>query len=134
MVRGEDLTVLLDTCAFIWLCAAKGELSKKATKIIKDPSNDVFLSAVSTWEIVVKHSQGRLKLKEDPRVLIPRIRHDHGIEPLPLSEGAALFVSQLPPLHRDPFDRMLVSQASFDGMVILTPDSLIRQYPIRVEW
>ena len=73
-----------------------------------DPDNDVYLSAVSVWEITVKHSLGKLPLPTSPERFIPTQRDRHGITSLPLEEEAILYLSKLPRLHRDPFDRVLV--------------------------
>jgi len=89
---------------------------------------------VSVWEIVVKHALGRLPLPDSPAQFIAGMRALHAIEPLPLEEEAVLMLPKLPDIHRDPFDRMLVCQALAHGLSLLTPDSLIRQYPVPVVW
>lgn len=99
-----------------------------------EPSNGLYLSAISVWEIVSKHAAGKLELSETPEGLVSSYREDSGIHALPFSEEAALMLSQLPPIHRDPFDRMLICQAIVEGLTILTPDPLIRQYPVRTYW
>jgi len=101
---------------------------------IADPSNDVYLSSVSAWEITVKHALGRLPLPEPPERYVPSQRIARGIEPLALDEEAALHLSRLPPLHRDPFDRMLVCQALIGALTIVTPDADIARYPVRTLW
>ncbi len=127
------MRALLDTCTFLWL-AGGGTLSPAAAAIVRDPSNDVLLSAVSVWEIVVKHRSGRLPLPEPPAKLIATERRLRGVDTLPFDEESALQVVRLPLLHRDPFDRMLISQAIAHSLVLLTPDPAISQYPIRVIW
>jgi PIN domain nuclease of toxin-antitoxin system len=126
--------ILLDTCTFLWIIGDAPELSNRARELFIDPANDVFLSAVSAWEISVKHGLGRLPLPEPPEKFIPLQRESHGIEALPLEEEATLYLNRLPSSHRDPFDRMLICQAIVHGMVILTPDELITQYPVRSLW
>ena len=126
--------LLLDTCTFLWLAGGAPELSDRARALFTDPDNDVYLSVVSAWEIAVKHAAGRLPLPEPPERFVPTERRRHGIDPLDLDEESALHVARLPPLHRDPFDRMLVCQAIVHGLVILGPDPLITQYPIRAAW
>ena len=126
--------MLLDTCAFLWIASGAPELSSRAREIFRNPDNDVYLSAVSTWEISVKHGLGQLPLPGPPETYIPGLRQRHGIEPLALNEEATLYLGRLPSLHRDPFDRMLVCQAIVEGMAILTPDELITQYPVRSMW
>jgi PIN domain nuclease of toxin-antitoxin system len=126
--------ILLDTCTFIWLVTDAPKLSAPARSVFCAAENEVYLSSVSAWEIAVKHALGRLELKDAPELYVPRERERHGIEPLQLDETAALHLSRLPALHKDPFDRMLVCQALVYGLVILTPDELVRQYPVRVMW
>jgi PIN domain nuclease of toxin-antitoxin system len=101
---------------------------------VRDPANEVFLSAVSTWEIATKHRAGRLPLPEPPDRLIPTERDLRGVVALAFDEDSALQVLRLPALHRDPFDRMLISQAIAGSMAIVTPDPLVSQYPVRVIW
>jgi len=126
--------ILLDTCTFLWIIADAPDLSKRARELFVDPANNVFLSSVSAWEICVKYGLGRLPLPEPPEKFIPRQREKHGIDPIALEEEAAVYLARLPPSHRDPFDRMLICQAIVHGMVILTPDELVTQYPVRSLW
>jgi PIN domain nuclease of toxin-antitoxin system len=126
--------VLLDTATFLWAVSDAREFSDDAREIFADPDNEIFLSSVSAWEIAVKYALGRLPLPEPPGRFVPLQRKQHGIDPLQLDEEAALHLSRLPPLHKDPFDRMLVCQAIVHHLVILTSDELIHQYPIRTVW
>ena len=128
------MRLLLDTCTFLWIAGGDAALSPTAARLFASPENEVFLSAVSAWEIAVKHQLGRLELREPPDRFVSAQREAHGIEPLPLDEESALQVGRLPALHRDPFDRMLVCQAIVHGLAILTPDPLVAQYPARTIW
>jgi len=128
------MRLLLDTCTFLWVVGGATDLSARAREAFVDPDNEVFLSAASAWEIAVKHRLGRLPLPEPPDVFVPAQREAHGIDRLDIDEQAALHVAKLPGLHADPFDRMLVSQALIGGLVLLTPDVAIRQYPARTIW
>ena len=128
------MRLLLDTCTFLWLVTDDPRLSPEARGLVVDADNDVLLSAVSTWEIAVKHSQGRLPLPDGPERYVPKLRRDHAIEALGLDEESTLYLRRLPDLHRDPFDRMLVCQAIVQGLVLLTPDRDITQYPVRTLW
>ena len=128
------MRVLLDTCTFLWMANDAPELSSLARDQIGDPDNEVFLSAVSAWEIAIKHSLGSLPLPDRPERFVPEARAKHGIEALPLEEESALHLTRLPKLHRDAFDRMLVCQGIVGGLVILTPDPLITQYPVPTSW
>jgi len=126
--------LLLDTCTFLWLAGGTTSLSPAAVNGIRDPANEVYLSAVSVWEIATKYRTRRLPLPEPPDRLIPTERDLRGVASLAFDEESALQVLRLPALHRDPFDRMLISQAIAGGLAIVTPDPLISQYPVRIIW
>ena len=128
------MKLLLDTCTFLWIAGQPDALSDTARKQFRTPENEVYLSSASAWEIAAKHALGRLPLPEPPERLLPRLRQRHGIASLPIDEESTTHSSRLPPLQRDPFDRILVCQAIVHGMTLLTPDPLITQYPARVLW
>ncbi len=128
------MRLLLDTCTFLWIGADAPELSKNARELFQTPENQVYLSSVSGWEIAVKNALGRLPLPEKPYTYVPKLRRLHAIETLPLDEEAALHLTRLPALTKDPFDRMLVCQAIVHGLVLLTPDELVTRYPARSLW
>jgi len=128
------MKLLLDTCTFLWLILNAKDLTERAKQLFRDPDNEVYLSVVSTWEIAVKYAIGRLDLPEEPRLYVPRQRERHGIQSLPLDEPASLQVSALPRIHSDPFDRMLIAQALTHGLTILSPDDLIKKYPVQIIW
>jgi PIN domain nuclease of toxin-antitoxin system len=128
------MNLLLDTCSFLWLVDGDSQLSESACQLFQDPSITVFLSAVSGWEITVKHGLGRLVLDRPPEAYVPHYRQLHRIQTLSLEESATTQLTKLPRLHKDPFDRMLVCQALFHGFILLTPDPLITQYPVRTVW
>lgn len=128
------MKLLLDTCTFLWAIEGGAELSARAREALVDPDNDVFLSAASVWEIAVKHALGRLPLPEPPDRYVPEQRSARGIVALPIDEDAALQLVRLPPLHRDPFDRMLICQALAGALTVVTPDEEIARYPVRILW
>jgi PIN domain nuclease of toxin-antitoxin system len=128
------LRLLLDTCTFLWCIEGGKRLSGAARSALEDPQNELLLSAVSSWEIAVKHALGALPLPEAPERYVPAQRKDRGIGALPLGEEAALHLHRLPPIHRDPFDRMLISQALVEGLTLVTPDEEIVRYPVRTLW
>jgi PIN domain nuclease of toxin-antitoxin system len=128
------MNLLLDTVTFLWWVTHDAGLSKVAEGLIRDPSRRVFLSPVSVWEVMVKHALGRLPLPEDPALLIPRLRTEHGFDELPMTEAAVLQLGALPRLHRDPFDRMLLCQAIEGGLTLVTPDDQLHRYPVRTAW
>lgn len=128
------MKLLLDTCAFLWIISDNPNLSDKARGLFEEPENEVFLSAVSFWEINVKYQLGKLPLPESPRHYIPKQRENHGIESLSLGENDIAHLLTLPSVHKDPFDRMLVCQAIQGNMTLLTPDPLIQDYPVKTVW
>ncbi len=128
------MRILLDTVTFLWVVTDAPDLSDDARELFVDPGNEIYRSSVSTWEIVIKHSLGKLPLPEPPIRFVPAQRKQHSIDVLPLDEEATLHLTRLPALHRDPFDRMLVCQAIVHHLVILTPDELINQYSARTMW
>jgi PIN domain nuclease of toxin-antitoxin system len=128
------MRVLLDTCTFLWIISGAPELSKLSRELYRDPSNDVFLSVVSVWEISAKYALGKLSLPQRPERFVPVQREQHMVNSLVLDENSVLHLRRLPALHRDPFDRMLICQAISHGMTIMTPDELIAQYPVSTKW
>ncbi len=128
------MKILLDTCTFLWIIKGSKELSSKAKTVFSQPENQVFFSAVSLWEITIKYLAGKLPLPSSPDQFILTQRTLHRIESLSLDEQAITQLIKLPSLHQDPFDRMLICQAIANGLTILTPDHLIRQYPVASTW
>lgn len=128
------MKILLDTCAFLWIASESPQLSRSASEVFLDETNERYLSAASVWEISLKYARGKLELAHRPDILIPRVREATGIASLEIDEESALHAGRLPLLHADPFDRMLVAQAIVHGMTILTPDPLIERYAVRVLW
>jgi len=128
------MNLRLDTCTFVWIGLDPSQLSPPALALFQDPANRVFLSSVSAWEIAVKFGLGKLLLRQPPEVFVPQQRTAYQIAELVLREEEALRVNQLPALHMDPFDRMLICQALANNLTILTPDPLIRQYSALIKW
>ena len=128
------MKILLDTCTFLWIVSDSPKLSELSRKLFRDSANEVFLSAVSVWEISVKYALGKLPLPQTPEKYIPIQREKHMVDALALDENSVLHINRLPQLHKDPFDRMLICQAINHGMVMLTPDELITQYPVASKW
>jgi len=128
------MRLLLDTCTFLWILSDPSKVPAPALNAFRSPDNEVFLSAASAWEIALKHAIGKLSLPADPARFVPAQREAHAIQSLDITEEAALHQSRLPALHRDPFDRLLVSQSIVQGLTIVTPDPLIAQYGCRTLW
>ncbi len=128
------MKLLLDTCAFLWFQAGSPELSDSALSAILDPSNEVYLSAVSVWEIARKYARGWITLPEPPSTLIPTVRDASGIASLPLTERDALEAERLPMWHKHPFDRMLIAQAMVREMALVSADGIFERYAVRLLW
>jgi PIN domain nuclease of toxin-antitoxin system len=128
------MRLLLDTHAFLWWLTDAPQLSKRARTLISNERNEVFFSAASAWEIVIKAQLGRLTLPERVDRFILRQLEVNNFQGLPIRMEHALRLQSLQGHHRDPFDRMLVAQALEDGLIILTADPLVRRYRVRVAW
>ena len=122
------MRLLLDTHVFLWYITADPKLPETFQAASQDPSNEVYLSVASVWEVVIKYHLGKLPLPAPPADFLARQRDAHGIATLPIDEGAMPHLAGLPPLHRDPFDRLLVAQALQHGLTIATVDPDVAAY------
>jgi PIN domain nuclease of toxin-antitoxin system len=126
------MRILLDTHIFLWFISGDNQLSADVRDAIRNPANEVYLSAISVWEAIVKYQLGKLPLPEHPETYLPNQRDLHQIASLTLDESSVMQLARLPTLHRDPFDRMLICQALQNGLTIATVDSAVRAYPVSV--
>ena len=126
------MRLLLDTHIFLWLISGDTRLSGSMRRDILNTTNEVYLSVISLWEAAIKYQLGRLPLPEPPAHYLPVQRERHQIAGLPLDEPSVSHLDDLPPLHRDPFDRILICQAIEHGLSIVTADRAIRAYPVPV--
>jgi len=125
------MTLLLDTHLLIWATEDSPRLSAEAVALMRDPSNKVTLSVVNLWEIVIKQGLGRSDFAVDARQLRTRVLKT-GLNELTVTAEHALAVTTLPSHHKDPFDRLLVAQASVEGFTLLTSDPVVAKYPGRI--
>ena len=123
---------LLDTHIFLWFISGDERLATALLAAIRNPDNEVYLSAISLWEAVVKYQLGKLPLPGAPDRYLPLQRERHHILSLPLDEASVTHLSKLPAVHRDPFDRMLICQAIEHGLMMVTVDDVFDQYPVAV--
>lgn len=119
------MKLLVDTHVYLWWRGDDPRLGEVERQAIQDGANGVFLSAASVWEMAIKQTLGRLQVPGPASAAAVRL----GFEPLPISFAHAEATARLPPLHRDPFDRLLVAQARTEGLTLVTHDPLIRAYP-----
>lgn len=127
------MRALLDTHTFLWAALGDQDLSATARGVLEDGSNELFLSAVSAWEIAIKYGRN-LPLHEPPDEYVPSRIARLGLRALPIEVRHALHVYTLPRIHRDPFDRLLIAQAQLEGLPILTSDANIARYDVEVIW
>ncbi len=125
---------LLDTTALIWMASEEHKLSSPARRALRSPTNELYLSVVSIWEVVIKSAAGRLRLRSSPTSAVPEWQKVFGLRTLNINQAHALEIGNLPLHHHDPFDRMLVAQASVEDLVLITADETITKYQVRILW
>lgn len=129
------MRVLLDTHAFLWWASARGaRLSERARELLSDGATDASLSIASVWEIAIKVGAGRMVLPDAPERYVPDRLRRYGFDLIPFEVSHAIRAGALPPVHRDPFDRMLVAQAQIEDLPILTADPAISRYDVETIW
>ena len=122
------MKLLLDTHLLLWAAESSRRLSPTARALLEDERHELLFSAASIWEISIKRGLGRKDFETDPR-LLRRGLLDNGYFELPFTSAHAAAVDTLPPLHKDPFDRMLVAQALLEGISLVTADAVVARYP-----
>ena len=119
------MDLLLDTHVLLWWLADDCRLTRKAHELIKDPANGIFVSAATAWEIAIKQYLGKLRFEGN----LESVLSDEGFTPLAIGLAHAIETRQLPPIHQDPFDRMLVAQSRVENLHLLSSDTRVLQYP-----
>lgn len=122
------MKLLLDTHLLLWAAGMPDRLPAAALAAIEDGENELLFSPASLWEVAIKRGLGREDFQVDPR-LLRRGLLDNGYEELPITGEHAVSVDGLPPIHKDPFDRLLVAQSIVEGITLLTTDEVVAQYP-----
>ena len=122
------MRLLLDTHLLLWAAGPLERLSVEARQLIDDPNNELLFSSASLWEIAIKSGRRRDDFEVDVRSL-RRGLLDNGYRELPVTGEHAVAIDGLPPLHKDPFDRMLIAQSLVEGITLLTADARLSQYP-----
>jgi PIN domain nuclease of toxin-antitoxin system len=126
--------LLLDTSTFIWCLESPERLSPKSQRLLGDPNTELLLSIASVWEMAIKEGIGKLSLKAPLHDIIELGKERLFIGLLPIEIGHVIHTAQLPPHHRDPFDRLLIAQAVLEDLPIVTSDHKIARYQVRVLW
>ena len=122
------MRVLLDTHVWIWCRAEPDRLSGRVRRIIESPRTAVYFSAASAWELAIKSDAGRLRLPESPEQVLSASLEEDRFEELPIRLRHALMTTTLPPLHGDPFDRLLIAQARCERLTLVTADERVLAY------
>ena len=128
------MKILLDTHTFLWLAIKPDLLSKNAIKSLENIENDLYLSSISIWEIEQKYQIGKLALPSSPKPIIKEFCNTYQILSLGFDAESAFELQNLPKIHNDPFDRMLICQAISHKFAIATNDRFIKQYKVRTIW
>ena len=126
------MRLLVDTHAFLWTASEPSRLSERVRALIADPTNLLYLSHASVWEIAIKHKTGKLILPNEPSIWVPMRAARHFMSDLPIKIEHVFRAGSLPLHHRDPFDRLLVAQAQVEGLTLLTADSRLSAYDVPV--
>lgn len=122
------MKLLLDTQLLLWAAGQPERLSAAAIKLLRNPRNALLFSAASLWEIAIKRGLGRPDFRVEPR-LLRRGLLDNGYTELTINSQHAVSIDSLPPIHKDPFDRLLLAQALIEGITLVTSDELLASYP-----
>ena len=128
------MRLLLDSHVFIWSKVNDDRMSASAWSMLRDPENQLFFSSVSVAEMAIKIAAGKLTLGTPFGDFVEMGMRNAGIISVPLLAASAMRLANLPAHHRDPFDRLLIATALEDDLILLTNDSEIRKYPVRVVW
>lgn len=127
------MKLLLDTHTFIWWDSDPGQLSASALAALRDPANSAWLSVVSIWEIIIKAQIGKLTMRL-PITDIVTQQQANGLQVLPVTLAHSLAVESLPPMHKDPFDRLLAAQSTVEGAELVSTDLIFDRYPVQRLW
>lgn len=127
------MNFLLDTHIFIWWILDDPRLKDSIRAVIDDPNNHLYLSAASTWEIVIKSQLGKIVLPESPERFIIKQLRENAVDAIPITVPHTIYLLELPLIHKDPFDRLLIAQASYENLTIITDDPLIKQYSVKIQ-
>ena len=128
------MNLLLDSHTFVWTHEEPRKLSQKAAAAIKNPGNNLFLSAASVWELQIKIQIGKFKFKDSLEDIVAEQQLINGLQILPINLAHALYLKNLPLHHKDPFDRLLIAQAFVENLILVSADPKFAMYQVNLLW
>ena len=123
------MSYLLDTHTLIWWATEPYRIPERTTAILRDPQNELYFSAASSWEVQIKIGIGKISFSQPWEIIVERETEKNSLIILPVTLEHTFILAKLPSLHKDPFDRMLIAQALTNNLTIVTNDRFIRSYP-----
>ncbi len=126
------MNILIDTHIFLWLFGQPSKISTNILNLLRNQNNSVYLSVVSSWEIAIKYGNGKLQLPDKPEIFVPDRMKKANLKPLKITKEHALAVADLPQIHKDPFDRLLIAQANIENFSLLSADSVFDKYTVKL--
>jgi PIN domain nuclease of toxin-antitoxin system len=125
------MRLLLDLPIFLWYINRDPRLPNHLLDAIQNQADEVYLSVAAVWEAIIKNRLGKLPLPEAPETYLPGARERHGIQSLPIDEATTACLAALPPIHRDPFERIMIAQSNQHDLTIVSVDDVFRHYPVQ---
>jgi PIN domain nuclease of toxin-antitoxin system len=125
------MKILIDTQIFLWLFGFSNRISADVKTLLKNPNNQIFVSAASVWEMSIKYGAGKLHLPDKPEIFIPDRMKRANFRRLDITHEHAVKVADLPQVHKDPFDRLLIAQANVENLTLLSADKIFAQYNVK---
>ncbi len=128
------MKAILDTHVFLWWVLDNPKLSRTAQDFIVNPDNSIYLSAVSGWEMAIKWRIGKLTLPAQPDTFVKQQLEINNFNSLPIQMAHGLYVHELPEIHKDPFDRLLIAQSKIENLLLISADSVFQKYSVSLLW
>lgn len=126
------MKILLDTQIFLWMFLKPSRISANVESLLKNPSNEIFLSSASSWEIAIKYGIGKLKLPDAPEIYVPDRIKRASLKTLAITHKHGLAIANFPVFHKDSFDRILIAQSNIENLTLLSADHIFSQYKVNL--
>ena len=126
------MKILIDTQIFLWLFGNSSRISLNVRNLLTNPNNTIYFSSASAWEIAIKYGNGKLQLPDEPGIYVPDRLKRASFVWLEINHEHALAVAKLPQIHKDPFDRLLITQANVENLALLSADNIFSNYTVQL--